>query len=617
MKKIYIIILLFLLSISISAQIKRMEPPFWWAGMHDSELQILCYGDDIASYEVKISKGKLIRTEKVENPAYLFLYIDTKGMPAGSFQIDFSIVYKHFSIDYELKKRTENSTGRKGFDSSDVVYLLMPDRFSNGNPSNDNMPGMHEKANRNFDGGRHGGDIQGIINHLDYLQDLGVTTLWSTPLWEDNEPKYSYHGYAASDLYQIDPRYGTNADYRKLADELHRRKMKLIMDYVTNHWGSQHWMIQDLPSRDWIHYWPDGEKGFKRSNYRMTTQFDPNATKTDARSCMNGWFDITMPDMNQSNPLLLKYMKQNAIWWIEFAGLDGLRVDTYSYNDKKAISQWTKAILDEYPHLNIVGEVWMHNQAQIAYWQKDSKIGAIENYNSHLPTVMDFTLHDAIIRMFKEHKQGWDKGMQRAYDNFANDFLYPDPMNLLVFAGNHDITRINDTYQGDFRNYKMILSLILTVRGIPQLYYGDEIGMTGNKERNGDGDIRKDFPGGWADDPQNAFSPESRTASQNRYFEFSRKLLQWRKTNEVVQKGSFLHYVPENNVYVYFRIFNKQRVMVIINNSSSTQKIESKIFTEGLGGYTKGKDIISGQKIELKKVIELQAKSVMIVELGE
>lgn len=299
---------------------------------------------------------------------------------------------KSFTQSYSLKTRRENSKFRKSYDSSDVIYLIMPDRFANGNPNNDNSKSTKEISNRSLPGGRHGGDIEGLIKNLDYIEELGATAIWPTPLCEDNDEAYSYHGYAQSDVYKIDPRYGTNEDYVKLSAELHRRGMKNIMDYVTNHWGWKHWMYNDLPTYNWIHQFP----GYSQSNYRMTTQFDKNASKIDSKQCMDGWFVPSMPDLNQSNPMVLNYLIQNAIWWIEYADLDGFRVDTYSYNDKEGISKWTKAITDEYPHFNIVGEVWMHDQAQTSYWQKDSKIGAIQSYNSNLPSVMDFTLHDAI-----------------------------------------------------------------------------------------------------------------------------------------------------------------------------------------------------------------------------
>jgi glycosidase len=440
-----------------------------------------------------------------------------------------------------------------------------------------------------------------------------VTAIWSTPLLEDNEPAYSYHGYAQTDYYTIDPRYGTNNDYKRLADELHKRGMKLIMDYVTNHWGISHWMIKDLPQKDWIHVWPDGEKGFKRSNYGMTTQFDVNASKVDAAGCMDGWFDTSMPDMNQSNPLVVTYMRQNAIWWIEYAGLDGLRVDTYSYNDKKGISEWTKEIMNEYPNLNIVGEVWMHDQAQMSYWQRNSKIGAIEGFNSYLPSVMDYTLHDAIGMAFTEDP-GWGKGMARVYENFTNDFLYPDINNILIFAGNHDTNRINQILQSNLEKYKLVTALILTIRGIPQLYYGDEIGMVGNKSV-GDGDIRRDFPGGWEGDKQNAFSSTERTKEQRAYFDFTRQLLNWRKGKEVIHTGKTMHYLPFENVYVYFRYNDTETVMVVLNNNSEAKTLDTKRFSERLTGFSSGKNIVTNESVSNLQNISLPAKSATIIEL--
>jgi len=615
--KLYLIILATFFHLVIDAQtVERIEPPFWWSDMQQTELQILCYGQRISDFDVVLSEGKILHLRKTENPNYIFILMDTAAMKAGTFQIFFKKDSKTvFTKDYELKQRRKHSKYRKGFDSSDVMYLLMPDRFANGNTSNDSHAEMTEKVNRSFDGGRHGGDIQGIINHIDYLKDLGVTSVWSTPLLEDNEATYSYHTYAQSDYYKIDPRYGTNEDYKNLAAHLHDNNMKLIMDYVTNHWGSQHWMIKDLPTKDWIHYWEASEKGFRRSNYRMTTQFDQNASQTDAKACMSGWFDTTMPDMNQANSLLLRYMSQNAIWWIEYADLDGLRVDTYSYNDKESIAQWTKAIMEEYPNFNIVGEVWMHNQAQMAYWQKDSSIGAIDHFNSYCPSVMDFTLHDALYTMFNEDNMGWDKGMMRAYENFSNDFLYPNINNILVFAGNHDITRINDYYKGDIEKYKLAMTLVLTTRGIPQLYYADEIGMQGNKEKNGDGDLRKDFPGGWKSDIHNAFTAKGRTNKQHAYYNFTKKLLQWRKVNPVIHMGKLLQFVPINNVYVYFRYTDAESVMVIINNNPKAQEINWSRFAEGLNSASKGFDIISEQSISFDKVKHINGKTAMIIEI--
>jgi glycosidase len=509
-----------------------------------------------------------------------------------------------------LKKRRAKSAERQGFNASDMLYLVMPDRFANGNPTNDSNSATVEKSNRNLPHGRHGGDIQGIIKNLDYISSLGATAIWSTPLCEDNDKAYSYHTYAQSDVYKVDPRYGTNKDYVRLASEMHKKDMKLIMDYVVNHWGIEHWMMKDLPTKDWIHQF----ENYTQTNHKRSTINDSYASKIDTKICLNGWFVNTMPDLNQTNPLVLNYLKQNAIWWIEYADLDGFRVDTYNYSDPDAIAAWTKAITYEYPNFNIVGEIWMHSQAQMAYWQKDSKIGAIQNYNSYLPSVMDFTLHDAIGTIFNEDNGNWDSGMVKVYDNFANDFLYPNSNNIMVFAENHDTDRINQVYQNDFRKYQMTMALIATVRGIPQLYYGSEIGMSGDRSK-GDADIRRDFPGGWLEDPNNAFTREGRTATQNQYFDFTSKLFQWRKTNEAVHFGKMTHYIPENNVYVYFRYTDKKTVMILMNNSNENQTINTGRFKENIKEYTTGKDILSELTFDISKEIILEPKSVVILEL--
>jgi neopullulanase len=615
-KKYLIYFIFSFIAFPVQAQIERMEPPFWWSEMQHSNLEILFYGKDIAQYNVSSPLLKIKEIKRTENPNYLFVTIETKGIKPGNYTLDFlKNNLKQFSQIYELKQRETGAALREGFDASDVIYLIMPDRFANGNPDNDNTDDTVEKVNREYPGGRHGGDIEGIIQNLNYLDDLGVTAIWTTPLLEDNEPVYSYHTYAQSDLYRVDPRFGTNEDYKRLSREMAKRGMKLIKDYVTNHWGSKHWIIQDLPAPDWIHIWEDGdETGFKRSNYRMTTQYDPYAAQIDAKGCMNGWFDNTMPDMNQRNPLLLNYIIQNAIWWIEYADLGGLRVDTYSYNDKDGIAAWTKAIMDEYPRFNIVGEVWMHNQASMAYWQKDSKVGAIQGYNSHLPSLMDFTLFNAISVMFNE-EEGWDKGLQRAYDNFSNDYLYPNPDNLLVFAGNHDTNRFSENYSSNLDAYKLAMTLILTTRGIPQLYYGDEIGMLGNKYLGGDGDIRRDFPGGWPGDSQNAFTKEGRTAEQEQYHSFLKKLLQFRKKTPALHFGKLLHFLPKDQVYVYFRTTENQSVMVVLNNSSKQQTLDLKYYGEGIRNAFGGLEIIENKNISFTNPVIVLPKSPMVILL--
>ncbi len=611
MKKITLLLVLF--SVVSYAQIQRVEPPFWYSDMNHSNLEIMFYGKNIAQFDVAVSNKVVIENiKKTENPNYVFVTIDTKNVPPTELIFSFSSKNKvAFTQKYALKKRRENSKYRKSYDSSDMIYLIMSDRFANGNPNNDSDKSVTEKADRANPNGRHGGDIQGIINNLDYLKNLGVTAVWPTPLCEDNDERGSYHTYGQSDVYKIDPRFGTNEDYVNLSAELHKRGMKNIMDYVTNHWGYKHWMMNDLPTYDWLHQFP----GYAQTNYHMSTQFDTNASKIDAKNCMDGWFVRSMPDLNQSNPLVLNYLIQNALWWIEYADLDGFRVDTYSYNDKVGIAKWTKAITDEYPHFNIVGEVWMHNQAQMAYWQKDSKIGAIESYNSYLPSVMDFTLHDALQSVFNEDKATWEKGMIKIYDNFTNDFLYPNSNNILVFAENHDTNRFNEWYKKDFKKYQLAMTLIATTRGIPQLYYGSEIGMAGDKSI-GDGDIRKDFPGGWNGDTNNAFTASGRTAEQQQFYDYTAKLFHWRKSKNIIHNGKMTHYIPENNVYVYFRYNDAESVMVIINNSSEKQTLKTNRFAENIGNFKSGSDVISGTSYELNSEITIEAKSSLILELN-
>jgi glycosidase len=605
-------IIFFLLSTSsLWAQVARVEPPFWWSGMQHSSVEIMFYGKNIAENDVAVSNGIIIeKITKTENPNYLFVTIDTRNSKSQNLVFTFKTKNKSFTQNYSLKERMPDSRLRKSFDASDVMYLIMPDRFANGNPNNDNHHSVTEKHDRNLPGGRHGGDIEGIIQNLDYIKELGATAIWSTPLCEDNDKTYSYHTYGQSDVYRIDPRYGTNDDYARLSLEMKKRGLKLIKDYVTNHWGAEHWMFKDMPTYTWFHQFP----GYAQTNYRMTTQFDTNASKTDTQLCMDGWFVKSMPDLNQSNPLVNNYLIQNAIWWIEFADLDGFRVDTYSYCDKKGIAEWTKAITDEYPYFNIVGEVWMHDQAQMAYWQKDSKIAAIQSYNSHLPSVMDFTLHDALSAAFSETESAWDKGMIKIYENFTNDFLYPNIDNILVFAENHDTQRLNQMYS-DIRDYQLVMTLINTVRGIPQIYYGSEIGMKGDKNK-GDADIRQDFPGGWKDDSNNAFTKNGRTEIQNQYFDFSKKLLNWRKNKSVVHHGKMTHYVPEQNVYVYFRYDDQESVMVLINNTKEKQIIDTNRFKENTQNYTSGKDVLSGKTYALSENLTLEGKTALILELN-
>ncbi|WP_336687010.1 glycoside hydrolase family 13 protein [Chryseobacterium bernardetii] len=604
------------MAFSQSKVLEKVEPAFWWKGMKNPELQILVYGKGIANNEISLSDGAKIKNiQKVDNPNYVFITVNTNEINVPKFTINIQKDKKNLgSYTYELKQRNPGSADRESYTSKDVMYLIMPDRFANGNEKNDSVPELTEKADRSLPNGRHGGDLQGIINNLDYIQNLGATAVWLTPVNEDNEKVYSYHGYAQTDLYKIDARYGTNEDYKKLSQELNKRKMKLVMDYVTNHWGISHWMMKDLPAKDWIHWFKEGEDGFKRSNYKTSTQFDTNASDIDKKYALDGWFDKTMPDLNQKNPLVLKYLTQNAIWWIEYADLGGFRVDTYPYNDKEAMAKWAKAITDEYPKFNIVGESWLYTAGQISAWQKNSKTGEAAGYNSNLPSVMDFMLFADMPKAFKE-KESWNTGMIKLYDSFSSDFLYPDINNVMVFFENHDTERWNEIFNADPNVYKMGLTLISTVRGIPQIYYGSEVGMRGNKEKGGDADIRRDFPGGWKSDKQNAFNPATQTTEQKEFYQFTQKLLNWRKGKDVIHTGKTKNFVPKDGVFTYFRYNDKESVMVVINNNIKDQTLDLKYFEESLKGFSKGKEVISGKEFSLQNTLTVPAQTPFIIEL--
>ncbi len=624
MVKIISIFLLSWLTLSVQAYtvplkkgaktpIQRVEPMNWWVGMQNPELQILVYGKNMAAYrpEVNYPGVKIDRVVTTANPNYEFIYLTiAPETQPGEMEIVFKKDGKKaFAYSYPLLAREKNSAMRKGFDQSDVIYLLMPDRFANGNPANDSHPDVTEKADRSNPNGRHGGDIQGIIDHLDYLQDLGVTALWSTPLMEDNQPVTSYHTYAITDYYKIDPRYGTNADYKRLSAEAKKHGIKLVMDVVTNHCGSAHWWMNDLPAEDWVHQFDT----FTRSNYRMGTIPDPYASEVDRELNSKGWFDTSMPDLNQRNPLLMDYLIQNAIWWIEFADLGGLRIDTYPYNHKETMIDFNRRILTEYPDFNIVGETWVHAPAEVAYWQKDA-LNA-DGFNSELPTGMDFPLLDALA-VFTKEKQGWDSGIMRPYSVFSQDYVYASPYDLLIFADNHDTERIWEVLKGNVDDFKMVFSILMTTRGIPQMYYGTEIMMGGEKSK-GDGDIRRDFPGGWAGDEKDAFTAAGRTKEQNEVFDFVRTLLNWRKNNPVIHTGAMKHFIPENGVYVYFRYNADKKVMVVLNSADGEPKtLDMKRFAEVLGDSDSGVDVISGKKYTgLQQALTVPAKSVLILEL--
>lgn len=595
---------------SLSQIIKKVEPPYWWTGMNNHDLQIMIYGENISNYNIKIDKIDLLKDiEKVENPNYIFInLLIPEDFTPTTLKIDF-VKDENIAetVYYELKERSKSNTQYQGFDNSDVIYLLMPDRFSNGDPNNDNSDKLFEKANRNDHDGRHGGDIKGIKNHLDYFNELGVTTLWINPLLENNQEKYTYHGYAISDFYNVDARYGNNEDYTDLINNAHEKGLKIIMDVVLNHCGINHWWIKDLPTQDWIHQF----KEYTQSNFRSPVLLDPYASSYDKNLQQNGWFDKNMPDLNQQNKLLAKYFIQNTIWWIESSGIDGIRLDTQPYADKDMVAEWAKAISTEYPDFTIVGEAWLQKISITAYWQKTTN--NFDGYSSNIPVITDFPLHYAISEAFSE-EQSWTEGMAKLYYVLAQDFVYSNPMNTLVFLDNHDVSRIYSTLNQDINKLKMAIAFQLTTRGIPSVYYGTELLMEGYSHEQ-HGKMRQDFPGGWGDDKINCFTAEGRNEKQNDIFNYYSKILNWRKSTEVIHSGKLTHFIPENNIYVYFRHNENSCVMIILNNNNSDQIINTDKFTEIILKYNAGFEIISEKEILNLKQINIKKKSAMIIEL--
>jgi neopullulanase len=614
MKRISLLLIIILSWVTFSmAKVNRIDPPMWFVGFQNPHLQLMVYGDDISLLTPEINyDGVTIKSvTRAQSPNYLFvdLRIDPKTKP-GKFDIRFTDARKKLvkTMPYELKQRSEGSAQRAGFDNSDVMYLLFPDRFANGDPSNDNIEGMADKIDREYQYGRRGGDIQGIINKLGYLQDLGVTAIWTTPLLEDNQPHASYHHYATTDFYRIDPRFGSNEEYRKLVELCHANDIKVVMDMIPNHCGSAHPWMQDLPFDDWI----NGGTTYTQTNYRINTTNDPYVSEHDWNLNFNGWFVSEMPDLNQNNPFMLTYLKQFAIWWVEFSGLDGIRVDTYPYNEPLKAAEWTKAVMAEFPNLNIVGECWQHSAAEVAYWQSGTLNH--DGYDSGLPSVMDFYLHDAVSVAFNQDEQGWDSGVGQLWRTLSQDYMYADPFNLVTFLENHDTQRFSTQVGNDIPKYKMAMTFLLTTRGIPQLYYGSEILMGGDKGV-GDGDIRREMPGGWPDHTRTVFTTLGRTDTENEVYNYIKKLIHWRNQNPVIHTGRLLHFVPQDNVYTYFRINNEKTVMVILNNNPKAQSINPEKLKQGIAGFSTGKEVISGKTFNLKNAFEVAGKTAVVLEL--
>ena len=593
-----------------TAQVDRIEPPSWWTGMKNTSLQLMVHGQDIADYRVNIAYPgvSLVSVDRTTNNNYLFINLDLDpATEAGTFAIEFikddKTVYTH---EYELLQRQEDSADRKGFTSSDVMYLLMPDRFANGDPSNDEIEGMKEGLNRRKRYGRHGGDIKGIRDHLGYIADMGFTAIWLNPVLENDMAEWSYHGYAATDFYKVDRRFGTNSEYVEMIEQAKEKGLKVIMDMIFNHCGKSHWWMDDLPADDWLSY-PE----YVPTNHRRTVNQDPYASDYDRERMTRGWFVEAMPDLNQENPFLSEYLIQNSIWWIEYSGIAGIRMDTYPYPDKHMMAEWNRRVLDEYPHFNIVGEEWSLNPAIVSYWQKgqDNRDG----YDGELPSLMDFPLQNAVSEALND-KEDWDGGLIKIYEMLANDFLYPDPFNLVVMPDNHDMPRFYMQLEMNRDLYRNGIVFFLTTRGIPQIYYGSEILMT-HKEGDDHGYIRKDFPGGWPGDKVNAFTGQGMGSEEKNMQNMFKKLLNWRKTSAVIHSGKLKQFAPGNGTYVYFRYDDDEMVMVILNKNSSPRELDLERFSEMLGDKKSARDVLGGREYELGEKFSLSPHKPYILEI--
>ncbi len=609
-----------LLSVTLQAKprIQRAEPLSWFTDMK-MPLTLMLQGEDLADATVTIQQviaGRVMKGQclgltvksqhNAESPNYLFVDLDVKQ--TGTYRITLTKNKKSSHIDYVISARRSEPRANTSFGQQDVIYLIMPDRFANGDPSNDNTDNTAEKANPDEWFGRHGGDIRGIIDHLDAIKALGATAIWCTPLLLDNEPTQSYHGYACADYYHIDPRYGSNDLYRDLVIAAHDKGLKMIMDIVPNHCGTAHWWMQDLPYYDWIHQYPT----FTRSNWQFSTAADIHASKADFLGMNSGWFDTSMPDMNLDNPDLLKYFQQWAIWWIEAMNLDGLRVDTYPYNEKEPISEWTKAVRNEYPGINIVGECWTRPSSQIAYWQADARNP--DGYNSNLPCVMDFPLQEAMSAALSNTGEGWGQGLLKCYEVVADDYLYAHPDNLLIFDSNHDTPRVRDMLlDKSYERNKLIVALLATMRGIPQLTYGEEYGLISlnPEDISNHGALRVNHP---------CFNgtPTELTKEQVDLHAYYTKLLNWRRTCPTIHEGKLMHFLSRDNTYAYVRYTDSEAVLVYLNASSEQRQMPVAHYEEILNNYARqGTDIVSGRQIDLNQRIMVEPLTAMILPLNK
>lgn len=610
--------LLFPFAALAQPSIERVEPGHWWTGMVHDDLQLLVYGEGIGHTRASLAPHPgvtLDRATQVESPNYLFLDLTLHDdAEAGTLAFSFSGPEGSTTLDYDLRERTRAAGSyAQGFGPEDVIYLMMPDRFANGDPSNDAVAGMLEGVDRSDPDARQGGDFAGVRRHIDYIADLGMTAIWFTPVFEnDMTPEYgAYHGYAATDMYRVDRRFGSNDEFRALVDAVHDRGMTVIMDMIHNHVGDRHWWMDDLPSPDWVH----SLERYGTTTYRVTTAVDPYAAEADRDAMEKAWFVTEMPDLDQTNPLLATYLIQNTIWWIEESGIDGIRMDTYPYPDKHYMARWAAHVLEEYPDFNIVGEAWMHRTAHTAYWQRGFG-SSPDGYASPLPSVTDFPLQAAVYEAVMEDT-GWTGGLNAFYLTLAQDFLYPDPSQLVAFLDNHDIARIFSHFGEDEAKLTMAYALLMTLPRTPQVYYGTEIAMTNGPRTGSDGYRRSTMPGGWAGDERSVFTDEGRTEREARVFAYVRALTRWRREAAAVHHGETTQFLPRDGVYVLFRHTADEAVMTILNRNDAPHSLRLGRFAERLDGYSTGRDVVTGETVRVDtEAVEVPAQSALVLELA-
>ena len=570
--------------------VEKVEPPHWWVGMKLRTVQLMVDGKNLRNVRATSSSPfiKIITTHSLENPSYTFIDLAIeRHAKAGAYRIDLRSRDGTTSFVLPLHERRRSLEEHQGFDASDVIYLIVPDRFVNGDTTNDSIAGMPDTSNPEHPYGRHGGDLRGILSKLDYLQDLGVTTLWLTPLVENNTTTASYHGYAATDLYRIDPRFGTNDLYAEFVREAHRRRLKVIMDHVNNHVSIHHPWIKNRPTPDWLNGTPEQHQ---RAFHSKVELHDPHSDTLTKQKATRGWFTDAMPDLNQRNPFVATYLLQSTLWWIEFSGIDGIREDTFPSIDNEFRARWCKAILDEYPRFNIVGEVWVQDPAYLAPYQRGSFFPAA--FDPQLPCITDFGLFDAFMRTFADTAGT----IEHVFTCLTKDFLFRDPTNLLTFLDNHDIRRIMSTVRGDAKRFKLALTLLLTTRGIPQILYGTEIGMTGGPDH---GRLRADFPGGFPHHTRSAFHAAERTTEENDAFEYTKRLLHIRKAYPALQRGALVHFKPSNEVYLYVRTHGKQNILIAVNHHKMKQTVNLAPYAHLLSDVVRLRNVLSGEEWDL------------------